>query len=211
MKILAIDCATNFGWATFQQDHTPGYTMRGVQRYGSINVKPREAKDNPLGDWPESPHQRHFRLFKAVRDLIKGLARVSAEGEVPQRYDYSDLWLVTEGSHGFSRGGNATKVANELRGVLGLIVGMYAIPGYLEIAPTTLKKFACGSGGSRKNPVTKEHMIAAARAKFGYKGRSDDEADALIILHRALDMGQDGLTQAMVTQQKRTKKKEKAQ
>lgn len=44
------------------------------------------------------------------------------------------------------------------------------------IAPTSIKKFATGSGRARKN-----EMIAAARTKWGVKVHADHEADALWI------------------------------
>lgn len=46
------------------------------------------------------------------------------------------------------------------------------------VAPTALKKFVVGSGGSSKNPVKKQHMLLAAFKKWGVDLDEDNACDA---------------------------------
>lgn len=46
-----------------------------------------------------------------------------------------------------------------------------------------LKKFACGSGGSKKNPVKKEHVLKFCATRFGHDVSSNDVADAIILAY----------------------------
>lgn len=48
---------------------------------------------------------------------------------------------------------------------------------YLEHSASSIKKFATGNGGAKKDAV-----IKAAQEKLGYKGNNDNEADALWML-----------------------------
>lgn len=48
----------------------------------------------------------------------------------------------------------------------------------VEVSPSSLKKFVCGSGGSAKNPVKKEHMMAHAHKRWGVMFSTSDECDA---------------------------------
>lgn len=189
MKILSLDVATSCGYAT-------GIPMpQDVEvKYGLLNVRPRTAAEvegvepsEASGD-DEPEVKRHWRLYVAIRQILLGLC--------PDR-DFSKTIVMVEGSKGFVRGNNSVKVANELRGVVKLLCGQYNVR-YVETAPTTLKKFATGYGGSKKRKVTKEHMIAAAKERFGYRGNNDDEADALIQLHYGLSLGWKGLIQKIV-------------
>ena len=137
-------------------------------RHGSADLSPRPG---------ESDEMRHVRL----RNLLNALAR----GGRP------DL-VVAEGSAGFTRGQNAVRMANEYRGVIRLFCGDNGIP-YFEVAPSSLKRFATGHGRvpkELKGKVTsKEMMVSAARMRLGYKGRSDDEADALWLREAARAYG----------------------
>lgn len=63
------------------------------------------------------------------------------------------------------------------------IIQTFAIDHNIEFrgyAPKEIKKHATGKGNSNK-----EAMMAAAREKFGYEGKSDNEADALWLLDLA--------------------------
>jgi Holliday junction resolvasome RuvABC endonuclease subunit len=53
---------------------------------------------------------------------------------------------------------------------------------YRGYAPTEIKKFATGKGNAGK-----PEMIKAARERWGYAGDDNNEADALCILHLAVD------------------------
>ncbi len=71
-------------------------------------------------------------------------------------------------------------VGAEMQGVLKLFCEETGIE-YKSYAPTVIKKFGTGSGGSKK-----EKMIDAAK-KYKPTVESDDEADAIILFHCAID------------------------
>lgn len=47
------------------------------------------------------------------------------------------------------------------------------------VQASSLKKFVCGSGGSKKNPVKKEHILLNIFKRFGHEVSSNDAADAI--------------------------------
>lgn len=49
---------------------------------------------------------------------------------------------------------------------------------YVQVAPMTLKKFVCGSAGSSKNPIRKEHMLKFIATRFGHDLNDNNIADA---------------------------------
>jgi crossover junction endodeoxyribonuclease RuvC len=53
---------------------------------------------------------------------------------------------------------------------------------YVEVPPSTLKKYATGKGNANKSA-----MLAAAIRVLKYQGHDDNEADALWLLHMAID------------------------
>ena len=65
---------------------------------------------------------------------------------------------------------------NQLRGVIVMVAAELGLPIY-TIKPNTLKKFATGYGAASKS-----QMIRACKTLFGVLPRSDDEADAIMIL-----------------------------
>lgn len=82
-----------------------------------------------------------------------------------------DIVVIEGYSYGLK--GNAVTQLGELGGVLR--VAMYELGMlYMEVPPTSLKKFATGKGNATKND-----MVHAARTVLGYAGTNDDEADAL--------------------------------
>lgn len=50
---------------------------------------------------------------------------------------------------------------------------------YITVAPPSLKKFVCGSAGSAKNPVRKEHMLKYMFSRFGHDISDNNVADAI--------------------------------
>lgn len=52
---------------------------------------------------------------------------------------------------------------------------------YLLVFPTQLKKFACGSAGSAKNPVKKEHVLKAVFQRWGLDVNDNNVADAIVL------------------------------
>jgi Holliday junction resolvasome RuvABC endonuclease subunit len=50
---------------------------------------------------------------------------------------------------------------------------------YLLCSPMSLKKFVCGTAGSAKAPVRKEHMLKFLATKFGHDVNDNNVADAI--------------------------------
>lgn len=57
---------------------------------------------------------------------------------------------------------------------------------YFTVAPMTLKKFVCGSAGSSKSPVRKEHMLKEILRRFGHDVTDNNIADALGLCYLAM-------------------------
>lgn len=81
---------------------------------------------------------------------------------------------ISQGSFGQS-GGFLERVA--LFFMLRIHLHSVGIP-FEKCSAIALKKFVVGSGGSKKNPVKKEHMIKAVLQRWGIDTASNDEADA---------------------------------
>ena len=81
-----------------------------------------------------------------------------------------DLVVIEGYSYGSPYRG---ELMGELGGVLRYVIAQAGYP-WIEVAPTTLKKYATGSGMSKK-----AGMVIAARDRLGYDGDDDNEADAL--------------------------------
>lgn len=70
--------------------------------------------------------------------------------------------------------------AGELGGIMRYTAYCMGVP-YVNIAPTTLKKLATGSGKGKKLGV-----LVEAVKRLGYEGSDDNEADAMWLLQAAL-------------------------
>lgn len=57
---------------------------------------------------------------------------------------------------------------------------------YMLVAPSTLKKFIVGRGGSPKNPVPKEIVIRDLYRNFGFEAQENNEADAVGLAYLGL-------------------------
>lgn len=92
-----------------------------------------------------------------------------------------DVMLVAiEGyAHGAS---NQAHALGELGGIIRMAVWTRGVP-FIDVAPNTLKKFACGNGRGGKPQV-----VANARERLGYEGFDDNEADALWLRELALHL-----------------------
>ena len=106
-----------------------------------------------LGDG--APHGDRFRRAHAVIDDLLARLRPS--------------WLVLEMP--FSRGRAAAQL---LLGYRAIALMLVCNVGVLEVTPQELKRAATGKGGADKGAV-----LASARARWGEKVRTEDEADAL--------------------------------
>lgn len=88
----------------------------------------------------------------------------------------ADLALIEGYSPGGPGRGFTTLRLGEVGGAVRLRLFELGIP-YVEIAPSTLKKYATGFGGSSKHKVTKTEMVEAAK-NAGARVSNSDEADA---------------------------------
>lgn len=87
--------------------------------------------------------------------------------------------VVIEG-YAYASGQGAHQLG-ELGGVIRLALYEARLP-VVELPPATLKRYATGTGNAKKDQV-----LAAAIRRLGYEGHINDEADALWLLHAALD------------------------
>lgn len=94
---------------------------------------------------------------------------------------HADLVAIEGYSFGTPAGASHSHALGELGGVVRLELYDLKVP-FVEIAPSSLKKYACGKGNAKKMDV-----LAAAIRRLGYAGADDNEADALWLRHMALD------------------------
>lgn len=106
-----------------------------------------------------------------IKWLLEGRERLV------EAYDYmwitaltADLVVIEGYSHG--SGYNSHKMG-ELGGAIRVAMMQRGTP-FLDVQPTTLKKYATGKGNA-----SKPDMVAAARDLLGYEGKRHDEADAM--------------------------------
>lgn len=126
-----------------------------VEAVPAVEAEPEEARCGKL-----------WGALNVARDVVDW----KRDGEVT---------VVCEGAIAFARGKAAVRVSNELRGVVKAFCWQHGWR-YVQVEPGDLKRFATGRSNAEK-PA----MIASACARFGYKGQSDDEADALWLLEWA--------------------------
>ncbi len=108
------------------------------------------------------PKLRGWARIEAITDAIDDLASVS------------DL-VVLEGYSFGSRGATLFQIA-ELGGIVRCDLVRRRVV-YVDVPPSTLKRFATGRGNA-----TKIDMVVAARERFGLCGTTDDnEADAYLL------------------------------
>lgn len=99
------------------------------------------------------------------------------------------LHLVSAWSHtvvvlerpSFASRGNAVVSLGELHGVLKVALREAGVP-VAVVAPGTLKRYASGRGNAPK-----ELVLVEAVKRLGYDGSDHNVADALFLLHMALD------------------------
>lgn len=107
-----------------------------------------------------SRQKGHERL-KDIRQAVMRLARTA------------DLVVIEGYSYG-SQGMAVYQIAG-LGEIIRHSLWMRGIP-YVEIPPSTLKKWATGNGGCGK-----DEMIAAAIRKHGFEGSNNNEADSFLL------------------------------
>lgn len=118
-----------------------------------------------------------------ARDEL-GETHQTFDGDRARRLSFTWAWLVrmVQGAdlvvyeRPFARGQAATRSLWGLAGAIEMAAYDAGIP-CLDIDPSTIKKWATGSG-----KADKEAMLRAARG-MGYKGTNEHEADAYCLLH----------------------------
>jgi crossover junction endodeoxyribonuclease RuvC len=91
--------------------------------------------------------------------------------------EHADLVVIE--NYAFDRPNQAHQIG-ELGGIIRFTL-WEAGKLYVEIAPSSMKKFATGTGNASKDEV-----LVAAVKKLGYQGFSKDQADALWLLDMAI-------------------------
>lgn len=111
---------------------------------------------------PPSCCNRGMRRLRWFRQKIQPMLTVN-------RVD----WVYVEGYSFGSRNSHAHALG-ELGGVVRLAI--FETPGveYIDVPPSTLKKYATGKGNAKK-----ELVLVEAVKRLGYQGSDDNEADAL--------------------------------
>jgi Holliday junction resolvasome RuvABC endonuclease subunit len=116
--------------------------------------------------------------FTLKRDESSGMRIIRFKSKLNEIVKLEQINLVvferTAGQHQAS-----VIVQAELHGVLKLFCEENEIP-YKAYSASEIKKFATGKGNCNKNL-----MIGMAKIKLGYKGKDDNEADALWIFQLA--------------------------
>lgn len=158
--VVALDLGESTGWACRTQD--------GELHHGTEVFKLARGES-------EGMRYRRFRAFFVGKLLVK----VDAPGPKPV--------IAFEAPH--HRGGASTAAALGYRTVV-----LEEAAGFgLDVATVhtaTLKKHATGFGGSKKRPVTKDQMRAAALKRWWLDPsavKSHDETDALCVLAWMID------------------------
>lgn len=147
--VLAIDASLAGTAYAFAQPGAPVYLER-VSTKPASDVRGRLARYEQIS----TPIVELARQRTPALCLIEGYSFASAGGQVAGRaHDRAELGGVLRW---------------RLRGHVG---------EFVEVAPSRLKKWACGKGNAPKAQV-----VSAASRRWGRDFRSDDEADAYALL-----------------------------
>ena len=119
--------------------------------------------------------------FSIRRDESGGMRLLRLEGKLNELIDLGvDVVVYEAARHAAPHMAGALVVQSELQGVIKLWCERNKVQ-YRGYSPSEVKKLATGKGNAGKPLV-----IAAAKAKLGYAGSDDNEADALWILQLGL-------------------------
>ncbi len=117
-------------------------------------------------------------LLTPKKDESKGMRLIRFKAKLREICEMEKIGLIV-----FEQLANYGKfpnfVGSEMQGVLKLFCEENKIE-YRSYAPTEIKKFGTGSGGAKK-----DKMVEAAR-KYKLSVDSDDEADAILLYHLAI-------------------------
>lgn len=110
---------------------------------------------------PPKGVDRGIRRLQWIRDQVLGLVAKS------------DAQLVVLEGYSFASRGRAIISLGELGGVVRCALTDAGFP-FVDVAPSCRALFATGKGNA-----SKEQVLAEAIRRLGYRGHSNDEADAL--------------------------------
>lgn len=130
----------------------------------ATGVADSAAPDAPYVLSPPSGLRSMARLYWIQKQIMRICAR-------------ADLVVVEGYSHGSKQGAHHL---GELGGVIRLTLWCLKVP-YVDVPPSVRMKVATGKG-----MASKEHVLAEAIQRLGYRGHDNNEADALWILQAAL-------------------------
>ena len=123
---------------------------------------------------------REYGLIEGKHDEVKRL--IYNRNRVCDKIDTTKPDLVVFEDLAWSKN---EAYAKEIAGMAYMIRAELVSDGtpYIVVAANSLKKFACGSGGSKKTPVKKEHVLKFCATRFGHDVDSNDIADAIILAY----------------------------
>lgn len=127
--------------------------------------------------WARCPLDGSSLEVGTIKPRGRGVARLQdALNQVVRVVDGAVLVLLEGYAHG--KGYQAHQLG-ELGGVLRLGLYQRGTP-FVEVPPACVKKLASGNGNAKK-----ERVLAEAIRRLGYRGASNDEADARWLLELA--------------------------
>ena len=109
-----------------------------------------------------------------ITGKLRGMQRIDHIVRQVQRLAHNVDLVVIEGYSFGSQGRSVFDIA-ELGGCMRFLLYRLGIP-FVDVPPSTLKKYATGKGNSNKDA-----MIAAAIRHFGFAGCDNNEADAYLL------------------------------
>jgi len=124
-------------------------------------------RDSGTWDNPHSHAKWPGSFFSAYRDWL---------ADMQQWHQPQSVWVAET----FSRSTAAQKVLYGMRAITLNWATRHKIERPQSVAESTARKVVLGNGR-----VPKDAIIALVRARFGWKGTSHDEADAIVILEYA--------------------------
>lgn len=104
---------------------------------------------------------------------LRGMPRIDAIARQVQALARGVDLVVIEG-YSYASANQAHQVG-ELGGCVRFLLHRLGVP-YVDVAPSSLKKYAAGKGNCGK-----DMMIAAAIRRFGFAGSDNNEADAFLL------------------------------
>ena len=126
----------------------------------------------------DTGYEDDIMLSGVIRSRQKGWERISDIRHHVMQYASAADVVVIEG-YSFGSQGRAVYQIAELGGVIRYSLWMRKIP-YVEVSPSTLKKWATGKGNCGK-----DEMIASAIRRHGFEGANNNEADAFLLYRMA--------------------------